>query len=451
MASIKLTFVSRGRILVSLLILLLVSGCSSYGVIHNKPVTDTLAGEPYSLKTWAQSKEASDFVFIVNFSGGGTRAAAMAYGVLEELRDTPVVIDGKQSRLLDEVTHISSVSGGSFASSYYGLYGDKIFDNFEDEFLRKDVQGALTKKLINPFTWFSRKGRTERAVEYYNKILFHDATFSDMMQPGRPMIVVNASDLAYGVRFSFIQDYFNFFCSDVRDFPIASAVAASSAVPVVFNPIVVENYPGCDEPKPPPQVVELAKTNNELALLLEGLTSYNDKENRKFIHFVDGGITDNMGLRAMSDVVIVSGGPQAMIDRTQRKIPSHIVVLSVNASTSKHPTMDKTAEQPSMIASMNAMTNIQLHRYNAATVDSVRNYLHTWAKQMSTPEHEVKSYFMEVSFEGVTQPQLKLFLNKIPTSFRLDDDQVDALIENGRTLLRADPEFQKLLKDLADS
>ena len=178
-------FVSRSRLLSSFLILLLVSGCSSYGVIHNEPVTDTNQSTPYSVRTWAQSKEAADFVFIVNFSGGGTRAAAMAYGVLEELRDTTVVIDGKETRLLDEVTHISSVSGGSFTSAYYGLYGEKIFDNFEDEFLLKDVQSVLTRKMLNPFTWFSRKGRTERAVEYYNKILFHDAVFGDMMQPGR--------------------------------------------------------------------------------------------------------------------------------------------------------------------------------------------------------------------------------------------------------------------------
>jgi len=56
-----------------------------------------------------------------------------------------------------------------------------------------------------------------------------------------------------------------------------------------------------------------------------------------------------------------------------------------------------------------------------------------------------------VSFEGITEPQLKLFLNKIPTSFKLGKDQVDALIENGRSLLRADPEFQQLLKDIASS
>ena len=438
-----------GLYLCSFLVLLLTSGCASYGVIHNEPGTDLSAGKPYSVKTWAQSKKTEDFIFILTFSGGGTRAAAMAYGVLEELRDTPVVIGGQQSRLLDHVSHISSVSGGSFTSAYYGLYGDKIFDNFENEFLLKDVEGDLTRSVLNPFHWFGRKGRTERAVEYYNKILFHDAKFADMMQPGRPMIVINASDLAYGVRFSFIQDFFNLLCSDVREFPVASAVAASSAVPVVFNPVVVENYAGCPEFQAPPQAIEMAKHSNELDQMLDGLQSYNDKEQREFIHLVDGGITDNMGLRAMTHIVTVSGGPAQLLNKMHRKPPSHIVVLSVNASTENRSDMDKSAKQPSMLASMNAMTDVQLHRYNAATVDEVRGDLEAWAKQVSTPEHEVKPYFIEVGFEEVPQPQLKLFLNKIPTSFQLTEEQVNTLISSARDLVRADPEYQQLLKDMA--
>ena len=441
--------VSRGRFMSRFIVLILTSGCASYGVIHNEPGTDLSAGKPYSLKTWAHIEKAEDFIFILTFSGGGTRAAAMAYGVLEELRDTPVLIDGQQSRLLDQVTHISSVSGGSFASAYYGLYGDKIFDDFENEFLLKNVEGALARSVLNPFHWFGRKGRTERSVEYYNKILFHDATFADMMQPGRPMIVINASDLAYGVRFSFIQDYFELLCSDIREFPVASAVTASSAVPVVFNPVVVENYPGCPEFQAPPHAVEMAKQSDELAQMLTGLRSYNDKGERKFIHFVDGGITDNMGLRAMTDVVTVSGGPAQMINKMQRKIPSHVVILSVNASTEKRSDMNKSAKQPSMLASMNAMTDVQLHRYNASTVDEVRGNLEAWAAQMSTPEHEVKSYFIEVSFEEVPQPQLKLFLNKIPTSFNLTEEQVNTLIKSARDLVSADPEYQQLLTDMA--
>jgi NTE family protein len=431
------------------MLLTFVSGCASYGIVQNKPRNDTDTGMPYSLKTWANSKKAEDMIFILAFSGGGTRAAAMAYGVLQELRDTPIVIDGQHERLLDRVTHISSVSGGSFTAAYYGLHGDKTFDTFESEFLRKDVEGALTMSLFRPIHWFGSKGRTERAIDYYNEIIFHDATFADMIRPNRPMIIINASDLAYGVRFSFIQDYFNLLCSDLRSFPVARAVAASSAVPVVFNPVVIENYEGCNDFPWNSHMIELANQNEEFSQTLKGLQSYSDKEHRKYIHFVDGGITDNMGLRAMTDVIAISGGPGAMIKKMHRKIPSHIVFLSVNASTEHKSDMDKTTEQPSMLAAMNAMTDVQLHRYNAATVDKVKENLATWSAQISTPEHPVTAYFIQVSFEETPQPQLKLFLNKIPTSFNLTGEEVDTLISSARSLLRADLEFQQLLSDLA--
>jgi hypothetical protein len=44
--------------------------------------------------------------------------------VLQGLRDTPVMIDGKPMRMLDEVDTLSGVSGGSFPAAYYGLFGD---------------------------------------------------------------------------------------------------------------------------------------------------------------------------------------------------------------------------------------------------------------------------------------------------------------------------------------
>lgn len=430
-------------------LLLFLSGCSSYGVVHNNPEIAHDPHKPYSVKTWTQARPDNNFLFVLAFSGGGTRAAAMAYGVLQELRDTPYSKNGEPGRLLDQVTHISSVSGGSFTSAYYGLYGDKIFEDFETEFLRKNVEKHLTAGLFDPAHWFTRKGRTERAIEYYNKILFHDATFADMLRTDRPMIVINSSDLAYGIRFSFIQDYFSLLCSDLLNFPVAAAVAASSAVPVVFNPVVVENYSGCPEVTWPERTDELAKQSDEVYQMLVGLNSYRLKEDRKYVHFVDGGITDNMGLLAMPDVVTLSGGPSAMINKLHRKIPRHIVFLSINASTVHRSNMDKDPKQPSILASMNAVTDVQLHRYNAATVDTVKTDLENWTKLITTPEHPVDSYFIEVSFEQVPQPELKLFLNKIPTSFSLNSDQVDALISSARSILKNDPEYQRLLGDIA--
>ena len=86
-----------------------------------------------------------NLLLYLTFSGGGTRAAALSYGVLEELRKTEVVIDGKKRRLLDEIDGISSVSGGSFTAGYYGLFGDRIFEDFESKFLKKNIQGALDR------------------------------------------------------------------------------------------------------------------------------------------------------------------------------------------------------------------------------------------------------------------------------------------------------------------
>ena len=97
--------------------LLLLSGCASYGVIDNAPLTESTATDAYSIKNRSGKRGSGDILLTLAFSGGGTRAAALAYGVLEELRDTTVMIDGQPRRLLDEVDTISSVSGGSFTSA----------------------------------------------------------------------------------------------------------------------------------------------------------------------------------------------------------------------------------------------------------------------------------------------------------------------------------------------
>jgi NTE family protein len=425
-------------------------GCSSYGVVQNEATDQILGENAYSLSAQDQGERSEDITFILTFSGGGTRAAAMAYGVMEELRETNIVIEGKQRRLLDEIDHISSVSGGSFTSAYYGLHGEQIFDIFEDEFLRFDLQSKLTHSVLNPLHWFGRKGRTERSIEIYNKYLFHGATYADMMKPNRPMIIINASDLSHGVRFSFVQEYFNLLCSDLSSFPVARAVTASSAVPIVFNPVVLENHGGCPDlmSNHEEELKKRAYGDPELTALYQGLKTYSDKEKRKYIHFVDGGITDNMGLRAVSDVIQVAGGPKKYLEKIGQNTPHTVVFIAVNASTEPVTDMDDTVKQPSIAKSMGAVSGVQLHRYNVATVELVKAELETWAENMSTPERPVTPYFIQVTFAEIKRPQLKLFLNKIPTSFSLTDEQVDTLTDSARELLRNDSAFQKLLSDL---
>jgi NTE family protein len=123
-------------------------------------------------------------------------------------------------------------------------------------------------------------------------------------------------------------------------------------------------------------------------------------------------------------------------------------LISVNASATRSSKMDNSDRQPSIKDTMSSVTGTQMHRYNISTVNLLQDSLTEWAAALSSNAQDpVRSYFIQVRFNDVQDPQQKDFLNAIPTSFSLKDDQVDALIKAGRELLRNNPTFQQLLKD----
>src|SRR5262245_36740587 len=176
------------------------TACASRPI--NEPITqvDPKAGyRPYLLIPKRQNNDPHT-LFVLSFSGGGTRAAAFSYGVLEELRRTEIIVDGKRRRLIDEVDMITGVSGGSFTALAYVLYGDRLFSEYEQRFLKRDVQGAMLARGLNPFNWWKfvggSAGRSELAAEYYDEILFEGATFGDLLdKPGVPVAIATGTDI----------------------------------------------------------------------------------------------------------------------------------------------------------------------------------------------------------------------------------------------------------------
>ncbi len=438
-----------------LVVIFMLSGCTSYGVIDNTPISEEKA-DGYSWREWGKYEHNDDLTVMLSFSGGGTRAAALSYGVLQALRDTTIPIDGGLTRLLDQVDYISSVSGGSFTAAYYGLHGDAIFENFEEAFLLRNVERHLLWSLLNPLLWFSKGGRTEQAIRYYNDTIFHDATFSDINLQTGPLILINASDLGRGVRFSFFQGYFNLICSELNDYPVARAVAASSAVPLVFLPVVLEKYPDCGAVKPDwlekIEARAIAEKDPLLTETVHGVQALLEKNERRYIHLVDGGITDNLGLHALYDVVTLAGGAKTLIDGLKKKPPSRVVVISVNSSTEPQPEMDLSNAEPSIGETIGAMSDVQLHRYNTTTLQLMKASLDKWTKALSTPEHQVKPYFIRLNLSSIRTPfERRQYINQIPTSFSLSQETVSHLTETGRELLYNNETFQELISDLGGS
>ncbi len=213
----------------------------------NQPITEVDEASGYRRLGLKQDNEAGDTIVLLAFSGGGTRAAALSYGVMQELRDTYITDqNGEQSRVLDEVRTISSVSGGSFTAAYYGLFREKLFEDFEEDFLRQDVQSTLIRKMFSPGYWFNSAfsgfDRTEMAIDYYDRTIFKGATFADLAANGSPHVDINATDLTTGMRFTFSQEVFDLLCTDLSTIKVARAVTASSAVPVAFPTVVLKNH-----------------------------------------------------------------------------------------------------------------------------------------------------------------------------------------------------------------
>lgn len=64
-----------------------------------------------------------------------------------------MTVGNESRRLLDEVDFVNGVSGESFTAAYYALFGDRIFVDYEQRFLKRNVQGELIFRLLWPWNW----------------------------------------------------------------------------------------------------------------------------------------------------------------------------------------------------------------------------------------------------------------------------------------------------------
>ena len=442
-------------------------GCAHYPV--NRPIEQPDPASGYRGKFMATPEKSDQMLVYVTFSGGGTRAAAFSYGVLEALRDIEVTAGGRNRRLLDEIDAISSVSGGSFTAAYYGLFGDRIFEDFESKFLKKNIQGAVFRRtFLNPVNWarlFSPYfDRSDLAAEYYDKHVFEKSTFSDIAESKGPMILINATDMITGIRLPFTQDLFDVICSDISDFPVARATAASSAVPILLTPITLRNYANSCGFRMPEELDKILKEQDVTKRQfhhINNLRPYLDAERNRYIHLVDGGVADNLGVRAALDRVLALGDVWKTLKYTRHENVRQVIFIIVNAETAISKEWQLFGKPPPFGAMLQSYSSIAITRYNFETVMLLRENFARWTDEIqknrcgSAPINtepgacgDIEFYLIEVKFDALKDEDERTYFKSLPTSFKLASQEVDKLREVARQLLRESEEFQRLLGDL---
>lgn len=458
---------------------LVLAGCTAMAPV-NPPIAQPQARQGYSVLPLLKRQHAGNnprALVLLAFSGGGTRAAAFSYGVLEELRRTPIVVEGLQHRFIDEVDLMAGVSGGSFTALAYALYGERLFTEFEPRFLKRNVQGELIARALSPRNWgdlgSETYGRSEMAADYYDEILFDGATFADLLRRPTPVALVTGTDLSTGARFEFSQDHFDQMCSDMGSVRLARAAATSSAVPVVLSPVTYRNYGGtCNAPLPA-WVQDVADADNtarpagRALLRLRDIRELQDSQARPFIHTVDGGVSDNLGLRGMIEAfeqMEASPNFQKELDFDQLR---HVVVIAVNSRSAPSTDWDRSPTPPGFVAQLLQSSSVPIDHFSYESVELLKDIAQRWANRRATTVLQkrlegltqaqaealvprITFDAIDVSFDAIADPVERRYFMELPTSFVLPDEAVDRLRAQAGKLLRESAAFRKLQQQIRD-
>jgi predicted acylesterase/phospholipase RssA len=451
--------------------LALLAGCAGVNAPINSALTEGV-NAPLVDVTSADIGEGELYVGLA-FSGGGMRATAFAYGMLEELATAGVSAKDPDG-LLDHVRLVSGVSGGSVTAAQFGLWGPKGLNGFRERFLITDAEKYMANSPYNPLTIIrglagGANGR-ETFGRYLDEALFKGATFGDLRRRSKIKTWINATDVANNTPFLFSPETFDALCSDLSSLPLSEAVAASAAFPLVFSPVVLEAHQGaCDYKEP--DWLTAARYNPEATAAMKAharaLESYADPEKVKFVKLLDGGITDNFGTTGLAVERARAQAAYAPMSPEEAVKMKRMLFLVANAGVEADYGWTRKLPGPGGAALAMSIATSSMSAATRSGYDAMRSEVSRWHGELvewrcTLPPGEVrrlrgtlegwdcsdvKLFVGQVSFEGV-DAEMRTRLNKVPTRLRLKTDEVDMVIEAGRLATRASPEFNGFVRSL---
>ena len=186
--------------------------------------------------------------FGLTLSGGGFRATLAALGAMRYLAD---------AKILANLRYVSSVSGGSIANGVLARHWPAVraagftteaLDHYVIEPVIAEICSSSMKTEILRNSWrvLGPATRTDLLIAALDRRFFEGQTLESLDPQCR--FVFNAANLVTGVRFGFERDVFGDYVLGLAstagtNLRVATAVAASAAVPGAFAPVVLPDAP----------------------------------------------------------------------------------------------------------------------------------------------------------------------------------------------------------------
>ena len=444
------------------------AGCAT--AIHNAPVNIPLTTSGVVDIDRALPANGEDSLIGLAFSGGGMRAAAFSYGVLSELDRTQIRSKKPSAPLLDRIDFLSGVSGGAVTAAYFGLKGRAALSDFREHFLLRNAEESLATGFTPTNVYRAYEGGVNDAQQFPRWLddnLFHGATFRELERQRRPRVWINASDIYNRTSFVFSESTFGAICSDLASYPIASAVAASAAMPVVFAPIVLQSFPDRCAARIP-DWIDRAQNNPIAPPILKesaaAIIRYRDGS-APYIKLLDGGLVDNYGLSGFTIARLSADTPYGPLTAQKAANIRRVLFLVVDGGRGPSGDWARTVEGPSgpeivMAAADTAIDSSVRSSFTAfdRTMTEWRDTLVHWRCGLSTAERaryglavgrdcrDLKFFVGRINFEQLGRERATE-LGSVPTRFKLTPEEVETVVAAGRDALRTNPTFRAFLSN----
>src|SRR5512139_3765085 len=293
----------------------LATGCAT-AVAYRAPV----AGPQSTCVTPAPER---DLVVGVALSGGGSRAALFGASGLEALAQVRAPGGGS---VLDQVTYLSSVSGGSVAASYYAMKKPSketavlgpdgaLTDDYKTFFtdykniVSQDFESALLWRQIGSFRWILNPALAAQSLsELFTERLLGPVTFGDLSareaRGDSPRLIINTTLYNNGRRLAmttlppdtFRYDFFGDLHQSLAkrgksaEYPPALVRRWESVLPL--SPLELK-FDLC------PVKVAAAVTGSASFPPVVGPITLSVGEEKQYWHIGDGGLYENSGTESL--------------------------------------------------------------------------------------------------------------------------------------------------------
>jgi NTE family protein len=199
------------------------------------------------------------------------------------------------------------------------------------------------------------------------------------------------------------------------------------------------------------------------------LHDYQDREIQPFIHLLDGGLSDNLGIRLIINSTMMEENIWNKLKKLDLEKTRSLAIIVVNAQTAMDTSFNKKDYSIPIFDALGPVSAIPLDQYSFETMELLRNNIKRWRESITAgrckdgtaaetgkrqgtagavPACAARTYLVEVDFDELPDETERNHLKNLPTSFYLEPEDVDRLKAAAGKILSRSVEFQKFVEDM---